>query len=62
MPRVQRTQTETVMMTTPAQVGNCPCDIAARHEAPEIELMAFQPVVEIMEKTTTRMLPQYPKE
>lgn len=50
------------MMTTPAQAGTRPSDIAAMHEAPEIEFMAFQPVVEIIEKMTTRTFPQYPKE
>jgi hypothetical protein len=33
-----------------------------RTDAPEIELMAFHPVVAIIENTTTSMLPQYPKE
>jgi hypothetical protein len=33
-----------------------------RTDAPEIELMAFHPVVAIIENTTTSMLPQYPNE
>jgi hypothetical protein len=50
------------MMITPAQVGHLPFDNALRTEAPEMELIAFQPVVATMENMTTSMLPQYPKE
>lgn len=50
------------MMMTPAHIGTLPFDNALSTEAPEIELMAFQPVVAIIEKTTTSMLPQYPNE
>jgi hypothetical protein len=39
-----------------------PSERAVRTEAPEMLLMAFQPVVETIEKMTTRRLPQYPKE
>jgi hypothetical protein len=49
-------------MSTPAHCGHLLSDNAASTEAPEMLLMAFQPVVETIEKTTTRMLPQYPKE
>ncbi|KAF7185522.1 hypothetical protein HII31_13146 [Pseudocercospora fuligena] len=48
-------------MITPAHAGRAPPE-AARQEAPEMELIAFQPVVEIKEKATHRQLPQYPKE
>jgi hypothetical protein len=47
---------------TPAQVGNFPSNNALSTEAPEMELIAFQPVVAIIEKMTTSMLPQYPNE
>jgi hypothetical protein len=50
------------IMMTPAHCGHFPSERAAKTEAPDIELMAFHPVVETIEKTTTRRLPQYPKE
>jgi len=50
------------IMSTPAQSGNLPSDRAVSTEAPEMLLIAFQPVVDTMENTTTRRLPQYPKE
>jgi hypothetical protein len=50
------------MIITPAQVGHFPSERALRTTAPEIELIAFQPVVATIEKMTTRMFPQYPKE
>ena len=62
MPNTQMIHTEVVIITTPAQGGSVPFDTAARQDAPEIELMAFQPVVDIMENTTTSKLPQYPNE
>lgn len=62
IPRAQITHTNVHMTITPAHVGNLPSDRAWRTDAPEIELIAFQPVVAIMEKTTTSMLPQYPNE
>lgn len=49
-------------MITPAQLGTVPSDSAARQEAPEMALIAFQPVVDTIEKITTSRLPQYPKE
>jgi len=50
------------IISTPAHCGHLPSDKAARTEAPEMLLIAFQPVVETMENTTTRRLPQYPNE
>jgi hypothetical protein len=50
------------MMITPAHVGHLPSERALRTEAPEIELMTFHPVVDTIEKTTTRRFPQYPNE
>lgn len=58
MPNTQMSHTITVMMMTPAQAGSAPFESAARHEAPEMELTAFQPVVEMREKTTTSRFPQ----
>jgi hypothetical protein len=58
MPITQITQTVHVIIMTPAQAGSVPFDAAAKHEAPDIELIAFHPVVEIIEKTTTSRLPQ----
>ena len=55
-------QTIVQIIKTPAHCGHLPSDRALRTEAPEMLLIAFQPVVETMEKTTTRRLPQYPKE
>ena len=55
-------QTIVQIINTPAHCGHFPSDRALRTEAPEMLLIAFQPVVETMEKTTTRRLPQYPKE
>jgi hypothetical protein len=55
-------QTVVVMMITPAHSGQLPLESAYRTDAPEIELMAFQPVVEAIENTTTKRFPQYPKE
>ena len=55
-------QTVVQMISTPAHCGHFPSDNAANTEAPDMLLMAFQPVVETMEKTTTRRFPQYPKE
>jgi hypothetical protein len=49
-------------MITPAHIGHLPSDTAYRTDAPEIELMAFQPVVDTIENTTTRRFPQYPNE
>lgn len=62
IPSAQIAQTNVHMTMTPAHVGNFPFDNALRTEAPEIELIAFHPVVAIIEKTTTSMLPQYPNE
>ena len=62
IPRMQTSQTVVQMMMTPAQVGHFPSEMALSTMAPEVLFMAFQPVVAIMEKTTTRRLPQYPKE
>lgn len=45
------------IMITPTQVGHFPFDSAFRAEAAEMEFMAFQPVVAIMEKITTSMFP-----
>jgi hypothetical protein len=55
-------QTLVHMMITPTQVGHEPPERAYNTEAPEMELIAFQPVVETIEKMTTRRLPQYPNE
>lgn len=46
------------MITTPPHAGKVPSESAAKQEAPEIALMAFQPVVETIENTTTSKLPQ----
>lgn len=54
--------TETVMMITPPHRGSFPFDTAERHDAPEMEFTAFQPVVDSSEKITTRLLPQKPNE
>jgi len=62
MPRTQMIQTVVQIMRTPAHWGHLPSERAVRTEAPEMLLMAFQPVVETIEKMTTRRLPQYPKE
>lgn len=51
-------QTVVVIMMTPAHAGSAPSDKAARQEAPEMAFIAFHPVVDIMENTTTRRLPQ----
>jgi hypothetical protein len=48
-------QTSVQMMMTPAQVGTRPLETAERQEAPLIELLAFNPVVEIMEMITRRV-------
>lgn len=58
IPRTQNIQTTVQMMITPAQVGHRPSERAFSTAAPEMELIAFQPVVATMEKTTTRRLPQ----
>lgn len=55
-------QTVVQMMITPAHWGHLLSDRAARTDAPEMELMTFQPVVDTIEKTTTRRFPQYPNE
>lgn len=62
IPSAQIAHTNVHITITPAHVGNFPFDNALRTDAPEIELMAFHPVVAIIENTTTSMLPQYPKE
>ena len=62
IPRTQIIQTVVQIMSTPAHCGHLLSDRAASTEAPEMLLMAFQPVVETIENTTTRRLPQYPKE
>jgi hypothetical protein len=62
MPSAQITHTDVHMTMTPAHVGNLPFDKALSTEAPEMELMAFHPVVAVIENTTTSMLPQYPNE
>jgi len=49
-------------MSTPTQSGHFLSDKAVSTEAPEMLLMAFQPMVDTMENSTTRRLPQYPKE
>lgn len=58
IPRTQSIQTTVQIMITPAQVGHRPSLRAFSTAAPEIELIAFQPVVATMEKMTTRILPQ----
>lgn len=62
IPNAQIIHTDVHMMITPAQVGHFPFDNALRTEAPEMEFIAFQPVVATMEKITTSILPHYPKE
>lgn len=58
IPKTQMIQTVVHMMSTPAHCGHRPSDRAASTDAPEMLLMAFQPVVETTENTTTRRLPQ----
>lgn len=58
IPSTHRIQTDTVMIMTPPHAGKVPLESAAKQEAPEIALMAFQPVVETIENTTTSKLPQ----
>ena len=58
IPRTQMIQTVVQMMSTPAHCGHLLSDNAASTEAPDMLLIAFQPVVETMENTTTRRLPQ----
>lgn len=62
IPRAQTIQTNVHMRMTPAQMGHFPSDRALSTDAPEIELIAFQPVVAIIENITTSMFPQYPNE
>ena len=58
MPRTQIIHTVVQIIKTPAHWGHLPSERAVRTEAPEMLFIAFQPVVETMEKTTTRRLPQ----
>lgn len=58
MPRAQIIHTVVVIMITPAHWGQFPFDRAARTDAPDIELIAFQPVVDTIENMTTSKLPQ----
>lgn len=58
MPSTQIIQTEVQIIRTPAHCGHFPSERASSTDAPEMELIAFHPVVDTMEKTTTRRLPQ----
>lgn len=58
IPRTQKSHTVTVMIMTPPHSGSVPLDKAERQEAPEMELTAFHPVVDIRLKITQIRLPQ----
>jgi hypothetical protein len=58
MPRTQIIHTVVQIIRTPAHWGHFPSESAVRTDAPEMLFIAFQPVVETMEKITTRRLPQ----
>lgn len=62
MPRTQMIHTVVQIIRTPAHCGHFPSERAVKTEAPEMLFIAFQPVVETIEKITTRKFPQYPKE
>lgn len=62
IPKTQIIHTNTVMIITPPHRGSLPFDATERHDAPDMEFTAFQPVVDNNEKTTTRLLPQNPNE